>query len=467
MKLLFVLPEYQREQAGGIRTFYCNLLPALAGAGCKVKALVACRGTFDSPSFTDEHGVEVEYLRSELFEKHSRSMAGSAFAGWPTLGHYVPVGLAAYEQVAGGEGFDAVELTDWPLYFLPWVALGGNAPITISLHSSIGQMRFHEPLAGWETETHFIRMLEASAFAAAPSVHTNSNFNARYWKPITGRNVDVLLPLMRHDAENASGCQDLGAGETEQQTAGAAIAGSKDDASDASCRNGAVFARLQTWKGAEVLAEALRLAPEVAVNWYGRAIPDSDGKGSYADALRERFPDIWGTRFAHQGVIGREQVLEKMRDAAFVCVPSLWDVFNLTVIEAMQQGAVVICSTQAGAEMLIEHGQNGFLFDPARPESLAAIMQQCCRLTTAERATIAASARQTGFSKCDPDALVRDRLAYYRNVASQSLYRSTNPFLKAFIDELRSEGPLKTSAVSKALRRLRGAIRGNSVGAAR
>ena len=159
MKILFILPEYHREQAGGIRTFYCNLLPALANAGCSVKVLLACRGTFDSPSYTDEAGVEVEYLRRDLFEKHSRNVAASYLAGPPTLGHYLPVGLAAYEQARGGEGFDLIELTDWPLYFLPWVCLGAKAPFTISLHSSIGQMRDFEPMPGWEMETHFIRLL--------------------------------------------------------------------------------------------------------------------------------------------------------------------------------------------------------------------------------------------------------------------------------------------------------------------
>jgi glycosyltransferase involved in cell wall biosynthesis len=448
VKLLFILPEYAREQAGGIRTFYCSLLPALAAAGCRVKVLVACRGTFDAPSFTDESGVAVEYLRKDLFEKYSRSMAGSPFAGWPTLGHYVPLGLAAYEQVRAGEGFDAVEVTDWPLYFLPWVAQGARAPLTISLHSSIGQMRFHEPLPGWETETHFLRLLEAASFAAAASVHTNSNLNAKYWEKITGRKVHVLLPMLAGGGERGAQPEDRDR-RPDVREQGAEVGG----------RRGAVFARLQTWKGAEVLAEALRLAPRVSVDWYGRTVPSADGRRGYDAELAEKFSDVWGTRFVHRGVVGHEEVLQTMRNAAFVCVPSLWDVFNLTVVEAMQQGAVVICSKRAGAEMLIEEGKNGFCFDPARPESLAVAMEKCCSMNDAERAVLADGVCRTITSRFSTEKLLAERLDYYRAVPDQGSDFKGSPFLKAFMQELQSEGALQLGWVRKISNRLRAALR--------
>jgi len=540
MKLLFILPEYHREQAGGIRTFYCNLLPALAKAGCSVKVLLACRGTFDSPSYTDEAGVEVEYLRGDLFEKHSRNVAASYLAGQPTLGHYLPVGLAAHEQARGGEGFDLVELTDWPLYFLPWVCFGAKAPFTISLHSSIGQMRDFEPMPGWEMETHFIRLLEAAAFAAAPSVHTNSNLNVRYWEGITNRKVDVLLPLManlttkdtnahekgkrhgagsmergvegriapedgrseiedreikgttkipnKHESKEAAAClgkpsgaafsnpftselardsentslisstdgpalaakppmadpvgikiqvstgQDSG-GLVADSAGGAKALDARPSSLDAAPRvRGAVFARLQNLKGAEVLCEALRLVPEVGLDWYGRTVPSADGKRTYAEDLQEKFPDVFGRQLVHHGVVSHDEALAAMRDSDFVCVPSLWDVFNLTVIEAMAQGCVVICSAKAGAEMLIEDGENGFLCDPTDANSLANALRKVHVTEQSELGTMGKRATDTIQSRFDTVRLVQERLVYYQDSAKADFFETASPILRTLLN---------------------------------
>lgn len=480
MKILFILPEYRKEPAGGIRTFYCNLLPALAKAGCQVKVLVVHRGMFDASPFTDEGGVEVEYLRSAIFEKHSRSVAASYMAGYPALGHFVPMGLAAYEQAEAGEGYDLVELTDWPLYFLPWVCRGSKAPFTISLHSSIGQMRFFGQPPGSEMESNFIRMVEAACFSSAPSVHTNSNLNARYWEKITNRKVDVLLPMLR--PENPT-TENTGSTEVE---AGRRLADQSVDSESASLSSnfvdssvsesitrsasgpasspaisysptvtkpevpllnsgrstldsaprlrGAVFARLQNLKGAEVLLEALRLVPEVSVDWYGRSVPSANGRRTYAEELQEKFPDIFGQQLLHLGEVAHLQALHAMQVARFVCVPSLWDVFNLTIIEAMEQGQVVLCSNKAGAEMLIEDGVNGFLFDPERVDGLAAGLSKCQELGGEERARIGRKAAETITALFDREKLTMQRMQYYREAAKAGNPPPGNAFMRAILD---------------------------------
>lgn len=442
LKLLFILPEYRREPAGGIRTFYCNLLPALAATGCQVEVLVAHRDRFDAPSFTDVRGVKVEYLCSAIFEKHSRSVAASYMAGYPALGHFVPMGLAAYEQARAGEGYDLVELTDWPFYFLPWVCRGSRAPFTISLHSSMGQMRSFEALAGWEMEAQFIRLVEAAAFTAAPSVHTNSNLNAMYWEGIIHRKMDVLLPVI-------AGSMEQGAGSSEQ------LPSTRDSLRATSRKRGAVFARLQNWKGAELLCEALRLVPEVSVDWYGRPVAGAGGKGNYDEDLREKFPDIFGRQLLHRGEVGHEEAQQAMGMASFVCVPSLWDVFNLTVIEAMQQGSIVICSLQAGAEMLIEDGRNGFLFDPDSPASLAAVLRNVSCLGTTRREEIARAAKQTIEGCFERSALVAARTAYYTQAATNGPWGGGNAVLASVCNFPEAPPPKKRSLLVKVASALR------------
>jgi len=442
MKILYVLPEYVREPVAGIRSFYCNMLPALAAAGCKVTVLVARRESIDENSFRDPSGVEVQYLRSDLLHKHDKIFQDSYMAGNVALAHYLPVGMAAHEQVMRGEGVDLVEVVDWPLYFLPWICLGAAVPVCVSLHSSLGQIRRFAPGVGDSMETQFIRLLECTAFAAAPNVHTNSNLNARYWEAMTGRKVDILLPYIpaagqlrekssnekigKIDPVNQSQADASG----QREPAELATCGVLENRSAPKISYGAVFARLQNWKGTEVLAEALRLAPEVGVKWFGRDLPNVGRDGLYSDLLRQKYPDVVGRRFLHHGAIGEKMVPQAMRDAAFVCIPSVWDVFNLTVIEAMSLGCVVVCSNQAGAEMFIEDGVNGFLFDPANPAALAEKMKTAVELMPHARNALRAAARKTVSDRLDPETVLTRRIGYYSQVIARGPVNSRHDFLK-------------------------------------
>ena len=55
-------------------------------------------------------------------------------------------------------------------------------------------------------------------------------------------------------------------------------------------------------------------------------------------------------------------------------LPTLEDVWAMVVLEAMAFGKPVLCSQYAGAKELVEHGVNGFVFDPRNPGELADYM---------------------------------------------------------------------------------------------
>jgi glycosyltransferase involved in cell wall biosynthesis len=57
-------------------------------------------------------------------------------------------------------------------------------------------------------------------------------------------------------------------------------------------------------------------------------------------------------------------------------LPTLEDVWGMVVLEAMSFGKPVLCSKWAGASELIIEGENGFLFDPHRPEEIADCLQR-------------------------------------------------------------------------------------------
>ncbi len=56
--------------------------------------------------------------------------------------------------------------------------------------------------------------------------------------------------------------------------------------------------------------------------------------------------------------------------------PTLEDIWGMVPLEAMVFGTAVLCSRWAGAAELVVEGENGFIFDPYKPEELAEKMQQ-------------------------------------------------------------------------------------------
>lgn len=471
MKLLFILPEYSREPVGGIRSFYCELLPALARAGCEVKVLLARREFVGRDGFTDGAGVQVEYVRADLLEKHDRAYQESQFAGHWLMGQFVPVANAAFEQARAGEGFDLVEVTDWPLLFLPWVGQRKpKVPFTISLHSSVGQMMEYEGKGGKTLDAALVRMCETLGFGAAPSVHANSNLNARYWEKITNRKVEVLLPLLRqknvagdelrvtcekrpevavvseacrvaHEEGKEIAVTSEGFSVKSEGRAAVASEGLGVKSGERSERTpvtpllrGAVFARLQNWKGCEILAEALVGCPEIEMHWYGADLADPAEGCKWSESLAKKFPAAFGKNFFYHGVVEPSCVPALMAEADFVCVPSLWDVFNLSAVEAMAAGKVVLCSRQAGVEMLIEDGTNGFLFDPQKHGDLAAKLKAMAALTPEDRGQLGKAARQTVQTKLVPESLVAERIQFYRALAATPPQDNRNCFLPDMLE---------------------------------
>lgn len=67
-------------------------------------------------------------------------------------------------------------------------------------------------------------------------------------------------------------------------------------------------------------------------------------------------------------------------DAADVLVlPSHEDTWGMVVSEAMALGKAVLCSCYAGASELVEHGSNGYVFNPMDPAELTQCMEQFIR----------------------------------------------------------------------------------------
>lgn len=138
-------------------------------------------------------------------------------------------------------------------------------------------------------------------------------------------------------------------------------------------RAGALFVgRLTAEKGVGTLREALALAPRVAL--------DVVGSGPEQAALAGR------ANVRLHGWLEPGQVLERMRAAACLVMPSVWfECFPRTLVEAFACGLPVIASRVGALEELVEPGRTGLLVEPGSPRSLARALEWARRHPEAMR----------------------------------------------------------------------------------
>lgn len=138
MKLLFVLPEYGPNVAGGIATYYLHLLPALVRLGARVHVCVTSDRYGNSADEFD--GINVFSIEnSTVVEAKSQLVQ---FSPLPAIQHMLAVAYAAWHKCRNGEGFDVVETTDFGLTFAPWLDAPDGPPVIVQLHWQQRPSRF-------------------------------------------------------------------------------------------------------------------------------------------------------------------------------------------------------------------------------------------------------------------------------------------------------------------------------------
>jgi len=390
MKLLYLLPEYVTNAGGGIITFYRHFLPLLAAQGHEVRVIVGSGVVAErSPSPDMIDGVIVETLDHALLAQYQARFA--RYAALPGLRRILAGAWAMREQAGNGDGHDLVEAADWGLLFLPWVVEQGP-PLVAQLHGSMGQIDLYDPVRGEDVQGNLIRMLERTGLAQAACAQAYSQANAGFWQRQTGRAVVRIMPAWRPLLPYDPSIKKNG--------------------------RGLVVGRVQRWKGPEVLCQALRLLGDRAppIDWVGRDTPYESRDIKTSDYLCQTWPDIWGKVVTQQPQQPFEQTARLQAQAAFMVVPSLWDTFNFTCVEAMGAGTPVICSSGAGASELIVDGVNGFAFENGNAESLAAAIERMLSLSDTVRKELAEAGRQTVLRELNPASVCRQRLAAYENV---------------------------------------------------
>jgi len=125
-------------------------------------------------------------------------------------------------------------------------------------------------------------------------------------------------------------------------------------------RQGGLFVcRLSLDKGVLILLSAISaLEDRISVTVIG----SGQLEGMVAERLGDRYV----------GFKSLPEILELMRSAAYLIVPSIWyENFPRTIVEAFASGLPVIASRLGALAEVVKEGQTGLLFDPGQASDLA------------------------------------------------------------------------------------------------
>jgi glycogen(starch) synthase len=143
--------------------------------------------------------------------------------------------------------------------------------------------------------------------------------------------------------------------------------------------HGTIFysGRLEMRKGVHVLLDAFPAVvaqfPLAHLVLAGADTSTAPGGGSYRHWLQssQAFRTV-AERVVFLGPLPRGEVIGWCHRAGLCVVPSRYEAFGYTCIEAMAAGAAVVASRAGGIPEIISEGDTGLMFQPGNPADLAA-----------------------------------------------------------------------------------------------
>jgi len=148
------------------------------------------------------------------------------------------------------------------------------------------------------------------------------------------------------------------------------------------------------------------------LTFLGGAAPDEPYGRDFFELVRAR---PW---CEHAGIVGREKLKSRLREAALVALPSLEDNCPMVVLEAAAAGVPVIAAKVGGVPDLIEDGKTGLLCDPLDTVSIRDAVGKLLN-EPALGHQLAAEAKERARKRFHPVVIARRHLEIYREVLGQ------------------------------------------------
>ena len=297
-----------------------------------------------------------------------------------------------------------------PLWDLEPCALDGrgDTPVAVSLHTACAQVAAFKP--EWDSgyrRAHVDKVIagERRLLKRAPHVLANTYAAARD----IGATLD-LADLAGRATVIPHGLPDLARGVAPQRReAGVEVL---------------FVGRLEDRKGIDVLLaaapEVLAAAPHVRITLIGE-----DVSAPGARPWRERFSMHWGgapwfDRVRFEGPSPRTELLARYAACDIVVVPSRYESFGLTALEAMIFAKPCVAAAAGGLPEVVSDGVTGLLYAPCDAGALATAL---LRLIGAPnlRATMGAAARRRYEAGFTADAMAQAFETWMRDISQAQM----------------------------------------------
>ena len=426
MKHLIVCREYPPAPSGGIGTYVDHLADLLAGAGETVHVIGQLWSGAERPLEERPGGRggrlvihRLPYLDWERdgarLDPDDPTLTGLFRSDFPPRAFAWQAALLA-ERLVESEGIDLIEAQEYeaPLWFFQLRrALGmgprRQPPCIVHLHSPTEPIAVHNEWDLSRPDVAAALRLEEETIRAADALLCPSRFLARqaeerYGLPAGSVRV-IHLPL--------------GGGRPIERSPEAWKRGPV-------CYVGRLERRKGVLEWIDAAVAVAREDPEVRFDFVG---PNVLGLAwiSGEDLVERRIPPEVRDRFVFRGGRPRSELPRVLGEARIAVVPSRWENFPNTCVEAMVSGLPVLATRQGGMAELIEEGASGWLADTADPEALASTLRRALaappeRLREMGRQATAAVARA-----CDNGIILAEHLAFRAEVRTRGASRSLVP----------------------------------------
>jgi glycosyltransferase involved in cell wall biosynthesis len=426
MHVCFVSREYPPNPMGGIGTYVANMTRVLAEAGVDVSVLTqdcpqAPTHGYGNPAISCNGRLRVRYLPFvdsdwRLFPA-SWNTETEALSKRDAVAAFGPVVSTALEKLLLAEKIDAIEAPEYEAPLLhfqakraalppdhPWRAV----PTVVHLHSP-SHMIFandDDPLATpWvrARKAHEALSIELADGVIAPSAYLARQVSA--WLRLEPGRVSVIPypigPLLRYAPDT-------------KPVAGRCL----------------FVGRIEPRKGVfEFVEAAVRVAkkfPQASFRFVGGP-HHRDGKSGGIETARliaSRIPDDLRARFDFAGKVPREALGDEYAAAAFVAVPSRWENYPNTCMEAMSCARPVLASDQGGMPEMIEDESEGVIAPGATRrelvDNLAAGLEKMLLKSPEELAAMGEKSRARILSICDDGAITKRHTDYYARLGEKT-----------------------------------------------
>lgn len=407
---------------GGIGTYVANMTQVLAEAGHRVSVLTqyhpaAPAQGFETPHLSLDGRLRVYYLpfvdEKWQLRPEARNALVEALMRRDSAAGFGPIVSSALERLLIHEHIDAIEAPEYEaplLHFqqmraaLPPAHPWRKVPTIVHLHSPSHLIFEHDDDP---TCTQWLRARkadEAQSIWMADGVLCPSAFLAaqvREWLRLSEDSVRVIPyligPLLEYEQDS-----------TPQPGLCLFV--------------GRVEPRKGVFEFVEAAVDAAREFPSARFRFVGGPHLRSGIKGEETARLLESLiPAELRARFAFAGRVPREALGREYRSASFVAVPSRWDNYPNTCMEAMSCARPVLASDQGGMAEMLAGPKQGCLVQGQDRGTLARNLRDGLRqmLTKGadELAQMGQRARERILEICADATILRLHEEYYKGMA--------------------------------------------------